>query len=126
MDREVESREYVFGLTWEEQNDGRNRKVRVLLMRKDKLAWLADNNAERFEHDENIYRLRRKYRVWRRNNPEAPEQNFPSRRALDRQQYAKDRTAHLRKLYELYQKEQEEPTGLLVGTVYLAAPAMSQ
>ena len=112
---EVNTAEYIFGVTHEKQTDKRNRKVRVLLMRKDQLKKMVSLRASEspFEHDS-----------WLHKDP----QHTTS-------MYVKDRMKHLTQMYKLYKENKRqdkyfmekglvEPTpsrGTIIGSVYISS-----
>ena len=112
---EVNTAEYIFGVTHEKQTDKRNRKVRVLLMRKDQLKKMVSLRASEspFEHDS-----------WLHKDPHHTTS-----------MYVKDRMKHLTQMYKLYKENKRqdkyfmekglvEPTpsrGTIIGSVYISS-----
>ena len=112
---EVNTAEYIFGVTHEKQTDKRNRKVRVLLMRKDQLKKMVSLRASEspFEHDS-----------WLHKDP----QHTTS-------MYVKDRMKHLTQMYKLYKENKRQDKyfmekglvettpsrGTIIGSVYISS-----
>lgn len=114
---EVKSAAYIFGVTYEKQTDLRNRKVRILLMRKDQLEELMKkrNNKVVFEHERELAE-----------NPDLTTSgNYHS--------YAKDRMEHLVKMFEIYHENKTKDSmreydedvsprrGTIIGSVFIAS-----
>ena len=114
---EVTSAEYIFGVTYEKQTDLRNRKVRILLMRKDQLEELVKkrNNNVMFEHERELAKT-----------PDLTTSgNYHS--------YAKDRMEHLLKMFEFYHENKTKDSmrecdedvsprrGTIIGSVFIAS-----
>jgi hypothetical protein len=112
---EVNTHEYIFGVTYEDQTDARNRKVRILLMRKDQLNIMKQLVKERkeFEHD----------RIIRESESHD----------IKTQLYAKDRLNNLCKMHDLYNSNKKDDSdekkdgdisavrGTVIGSVYISA-----
>ena len=107
--QEVVQAEYIFGVTYEKQTDLRNRKVRVLLMKKDDLETMmreSDINGRQFEHDRRLM---------------ADPMEKTSK-------YARDRTIHLKKMYKIYfnrergkERSGSSESGTIIGRVFIAS-----
>ena len=104
--------EYIFGATYEQQTDKRNSKVRILIMEKKKLKYLAEKLIDTdFKHS----------------NIEAENSN---RKYLE---YCLTREKHLKLLWQIYKKQknqddkrerientiEQERYNYLVGSVYI-------
>ena len=96
---DVSSKKYVFGVTYEQNKEGLNDKVRILMMQEKNLKKLHDN----YDIDNFI-----------------PAESAVSSYAI----YQKERRKHLNKLYEIYEgqkKEQGNAQYALVRHLYLTS-----
>ena len=80
----VNSKKYIFGVTYEKNREGLNDKIRILLMQKSKLEKLVKLDDEEIENIDSVPEEKKKY-----------------------VEYQKERRKDLRKMYEIYQEKYE-------------------